>query len=188
MSHRPEVANPGDSDAKTVRSLQALKLRTQGMSYAAIGQALGINHQTAYTDVQYALAETKAAINSAALDFIALELERLDRLQEAAWQKTMPDESTGKKFNVTAGYLVLAIIDKRMKLLGLEPAQNLNITASAAPEESGALTDRQRQERIAAILAAAKNRLLAAPEQITIIEQALAPEDSHTIDRDKTAK
>src|SRR5690348_16543506 len=122
MAHNPIMGNPGESDAKTVRMLQALKLRITGKSYRAIASELGIAADTAYSDVQAALNETRQAINLAALDFVSLELARLDTLQEAAWEKAID------KQDITAAYFCLAVIDKRMKLLGLEPSQKLDIT------------------------------------------------------------
>lgn len=185
MAHNSLMGNPGESDAKTVRMLQALKLRTSGMSFQDIAHELHISVSTAYSDVQAALAETRQAINLAALDFVSLELARLDKLQKAAWSKAVPEQGDP---DITAAYFVLAVIDKRMKLLGLEPSQKLDITASAAPPDISELSDGQRQERIMQILQEARTRLLAAPAQITVIEQAPEPADQGVIEPKKTAK
>lgn len=167
MAHNPLVGNPGESDTKTVRSLTALKLRTQGKSYATIAAEMGISVATAFNYVSDALAETRKEIGGVALDLIALELDRLDKLQEAAWSKaTDPD-----KPNINAAYFCLAVIDKRMKLLGLEPPQNVNISQTVETKE---LTDGQRKERIAELLEAARVRMLAAPPGGQVIEQVPA--------------
>ena len=104
---------------KTAESAQkdteALRLRSSGMTYSRIAEALGISKSHAYYRVQNAL----AAIPAEAVDeYRRLENERLDQLLEVAMAKALdPEAKGGALFAIDR---VLAIQDRRTKLLGLD--------------------------------------------------------------------
>jgi len=91
----------------------ALKLRSLGMSYQAIADQMGVTKATAYNRCQRAL----AAIPAEAVDeFRRLEGQRLDLLLEQAMEKAL----SGDKGSLFAMDRVLAIMDRRAKLMGLD--------------------------------------------------------------------
>jgi len=92
---------------------QALKLRSLGMSYQAIADQIGTTKATAYNRCQRAL----AAIPAEAVDeFRRIEGQRLDLLLEIAMEKAL----SGEKSALFAVDRVLAIMDRRAKLMGLD--------------------------------------------------------------------
>jgi len=91
----------------------ALKLRSLGYSYQAIADQMGCSKPTAYARCQRAL----AAIPAEAVDeFRRLEGQRLDLLLEKAMDKALSEEK-GALFAIDR---VLAIMDRRAKLMGLD--------------------------------------------------------------------
>jgi len=92
---------------------KALRLRSLGMSYQAIADQMGVTKATAYNRCQRAL----AAIPAEAVDeFRRLEGQRLDLLLEKAMDKALSEEK-GALFAIDR---VLAIMDRRAKLMGLD--------------------------------------------------------------------
>ena len=98
-----------------MKDTEALRLRSSGMTYSRIAEALGISKSHAYYRVQNAL----AAIPAEAVDeYRRLENERLDALLEVAMAKALdPEAKGGALFAIDR---VLAIQDRRTKLLGLD--------------------------------------------------------------------
>jgi hypothetical protein len=91
----------------------ALRLRSLGFSYQAIADQTGVTKATAYNRCQRAL----AAIPAEAVDeFRRLEGQRLDLLLEKAMEKALSEEK-GALFAIDR---VLAIMDRRAKLMGLD--------------------------------------------------------------------
>ena len=91
----------------------ALRLRSLGFSYQAIADQMGVTKATAYNRCQRAL----AAIPAEAVDeFRRLEGQRLDLLLEKAMEKALSEEK-GALFAIDR---VLAIMDRRAKLMGLD--------------------------------------------------------------------
>jgi hypothetical protein len=144
---------PGrDRAAREARQVQALHLRLAGLSYDAIAHQLGYHHRAAaYRAVLRALTATQ---REAAPAVRALELARLDALLERVWPKAL------------AGHLpavdrVLAILDRRARLLGLQAPERVDLTV--VTHEARILAARYRldvgellreAERIAQALAA----------------------------------
>jgi hypothetical protein len=87
-----------------------MALRIAGATFAQIGAELGITSQAAQKAVRAGL---KEHTREAAETLLPLEMERLDRLLLAWWQ----DAVTG---SVAAAQLVLKIMERRAKLLGLD--------------------------------------------------------------------
>jgi hypothetical protein len=102
------------------RQVEALKLRRAGKSFADIAQRLGYaSRSNAYTAVMHALRRT---LQEPADEVRRLEIERLDGLLSGLWERA------------AAGHLpsvdrVLAIMDRRAKLLGLDAPTRVDITA-----------------------------------------------------------
>ena len=102
------------------RKARAVELAIQGVKYDDIAKAVGYsNRGTAYKVVRQALDETIAANVQ---ELRATEIARLDALQAAIWPAAMAGD-------VEAVGQVLALIDRRAKLLGLYP------TGKHKPEE-----------------------------------------------------
>ena len=96
-----------------LNATMALRLRSKGMTYQKIADELGISKTAAYHRVQVAL----AAIPAEAVDeYRRLETDRLDNLLELAMRK-VESEDKGFLFAIDR---VLAIMDRRAKLLGLD--------------------------------------------------------------------
>jgi hypothetical protein len=88
-------------------------MRSLGMSYQAIADQMSVTKATAYNRCQRAL----AAIPDEAVDeFRRLEGQRLDLLLEKAMDKALSEE----KSSMFAIDRVLAIMDRRAKLMGLD--------------------------------------------------------------------
>ncbi len=97
--------------AAAERQVQALELRKRGKTFDDIAQAVGYNSpQAAYEGVKAALKRTQ---QEPADEVRQIELERLDRMLDAMWDKA----TAGKDFSVDR---VLAIMDRRAKYLGLD--------------------------------------------------------------------
>jgi hypothetical protein len=93
------------------RRAKAVELRTAGLTYDQIATDLGYaNRGTVYRVVAEAL---KAQTLEAVGELRSLEVERLDRLQLAMWQKAMDGD-------VPSAIAVVRVITSRCRLLGLD--------------------------------------------------------------------
>ncbi len=93
------------------RQVQALELRKRGKTFQDIADSLGYaTAQGAYLAVESGLKRTQ---QQPADSVRQLELERLDKLLDAMWDKA----TAGKDFSVDR---VLAIMDRRARYLGLD--------------------------------------------------------------------
>ena len=108
----------GQAEAAAKRRQKALDLRIAGVRYRQIGAQLGVSYQTAYRDVQTALGELAKLQAGKAEHLRELEVERCDRLQMALWPKARSGDET-------AARTVLAVMDRRAKLLGLDAPTKL---------------------------------------------------------------
>ena len=101
-----------------LRELAALDLRLSGASYRRIGAQLGVSHVQAFRDVQRVLREFVAEPASA---LRGQELARLDRLMLTHWPAAIEG-------NHKATAVVLQIMDRRIRLLGLDAPHRIDIT------------------------------------------------------------
>jgi cyanate lyase len=93
------------------RRARAVELRTTGLTYDQIATELGYaNRGTVYHVVSEAL---KAQTAEAVGELRSLEIERLDNLQLAVWQKAMEGD-------VPSAIAVVRCILARCRLLGLD--------------------------------------------------------------------
>jgi len=121
-----------------VNAQDALKLRISGMGYVAIGQTLGIATSHAYNLVLgelQRLRETSAELAEHVRD---IEMQRLDELQAAHWQKALQADPSSTN-------QVLSIMGRRAKLLGIDAPEKIEMSA---PPDTEAL-----MEKLAARLA-----------------------------------
>jgi len=101
------------------RRVQALDLRLAGASYRQIAVVLGVGVKTAWLDVNRALREY---LTEPSDQVRAAEVARLERLFMAHWPKAISGDKE-------ATYTVLAIMDRRARLLGLDAPKRIDITA-----------------------------------------------------------
>jgi hypothetical protein len=121
MAHSQKGKTAAKSIKQQERATHALNLRRAGASYAEIGKALGVTKQRAFAIVKTQLDELAATVNEASTAVRQLELERLDAMQIASFQKAVRGETA-------AVDTVLRIMDRRAKLLGLNAPSELEIT------------------------------------------------------------
>ena len=93
---------------------KALQLKEQGATFDQIGHTLGISTTRAYNDVQDAL---KEITREPAEDVLKVELRRIDRLWQVAYQKAM-------KGDLKSMDRAISLIDRRIKLHGLDVHKN----------------------------------------------------------------
>ena len=141
----------GQSSAQRIsrseRAEQALSLRKAGLTYKEIGRRMGFTEQRAYHLVTQELARLNQQRAEAAEAVSRLELERLDRLLAAIWDKAQAGD-------FGAIDRVLSIMARRARLLGIDlektttPSVSLNhINVNAK------LSDHERALAIQSILA-----------------------------------
>ena len=108
----------GQAEAAAERRQKSLDLRIAGARYRQIGAQLGVSYQTAYRDVQTALGELATLQAGKAEHLRELEVERCDKLQMALWPKARSGDEK-------AARTVIAVMDRRAKLLGLDAPTKL---------------------------------------------------------------
>ena len=111
------MSRNGATDA---RGLKALDLRLSGASYRQIGQQLGVSHVQAFRDVHHMLREVAS---EPAEEVRKAELARLDKLMRAHWPAAIEGDTK-------ATAMVLQIMDRRARYLGLDAPQKIDLTAS----------------------------------------------------------
>ena len=93
------------------RELKVLELRRAGLTWQRIAEQVGYaDHSGAYLAYKRAL---KRVLKQPAEELRQAEIDRLDRLQLAAWPKAMQGDNS-------AIATVLRIMERRAKLLGLD--------------------------------------------------------------------
>jgi hypothetical protein len=111
----PRKKTSAESIALIEKQAHALQLRKAGKTFDQIAQALGYASPSgAYQAVTSAL---QATLQEPADDLRRLEVERLNRLFDVAYDKAVDPDQKGAMFAVDR---CLAIMDRRAKLLGLD--------------------------------------------------------------------
>jgi hypothetical protein len=106
-----------DAARATWRQARAVELALQGYSYDAIASEIGVsNRGNAWRTVQKALHDR---VVTGVDELRAVELDRLDVLQVAAWDRA----ATG---DLAAVLVVLRVMDRRARLLGLYAPHDTN--------------------------------------------------------------
>lgn len=109
------------------RALEALNLRLAGASYREIGGMLGVSGTTAFQHVQRMLRETAQEPADAVRE---AELARLDRLLLAHWSAAIGDPKAEPPVpgDRDATRMVLQIMDRRARYLGLDAPTRIDVT------------------------------------------------------------
>ncbi|MDX3165849.1 hypothetical protein PV516_18865 [Streptomyces scabiei] len=117
-------ASKAQRAATAKRRSQAIALRLAGMDYQTIAERLDYaDRGAASKDVHRALEANLEAESAAAATLRELEVQRLDRMQAAAWAKAA-------KGDLKAIETVLKVIDRRARLLGLDRPIRTEITGA----------------------------------------------------------
>ena len=129
------------------RELQALELRKAGATYREIGNALGISDVGAAKALRRAIRKLNERTVEQAAVVRRLELERLDRMQLALWNRATDIKNPDLK----AVDRVLKIMDHRAKLLGLYAPVEANVNVTEQLDLSKGIT-RENVHQVAARL------------------------------------
>lgn len=97
------------------REAKTIRLRMAGLTFAEIGEALGVRESMAHRIYQRAL---NRVVREPGEEQVALEVARLDALQRAIWGKALAG-------NLAAVDRALAIARRRADLLGLDDSKPL---------------------------------------------------------------
>ncbi|MFD5451213.1 hypothetical protein [Streptomyces sp. NPDC127100] len=117
-------ASKAQRAATAKRRSQAIALRLAGMDYQTIAERLDYaDRGAASKDICRALEANLEAESVAAATLRELEVQRLDRMQAAAWAKAA-------KGDLKAIETVLKVIDRRARLLGLDRPARTEITGA----------------------------------------------------------
>jgi hypothetical protein len=109
------------------RRTKLLQMRLAGVDYDTIADRLDYGSASAARkDFTRAMRETLELEAEKADELRTLELQRLDRLQAAAWADAL-------KGNLRAIETVLKVVDRRCRLLGLDAPLRLDATVSEEP-------------------------------------------------------
>lgn len=114
-----------------IRRVEALKMRKEGYSYPQIAEYLNVSLSMAYKYVQQAIKEIQDKTIEATKDVIELEVQRLDDLLAAIWDravngygKIIKDKNNQRREIVVPDYKAtqqaLKIMERRSNLLGLD--------------------------------------------------------------------
>ena len=112
------------------RTRKALEMRKTGATYDVIARTLRLaNRGVAFNLVRDAIA---AITKEPAEDVLAMELERLDALMVAHWNTAKVDPRSAA--------LVLQILDRRARYLGLDAPQRIETDVNLAAEQHDVLS------------------------------------------------
>jgi transposase len=108
---------------------ECLRLRRDGLTHREIAARLGVAPATAYRRVRHALDQINERNVEDAGTLRALEMLRLDELQNAIWQRAI--DGDGKALD-----RILAIMARRAKLLGLDAPQRRRTKIKIDPQDA----------------------------------------------------
>jgi predicted DNA-binding protein (UPF0251 family) len=105
------------------RRIKSLRLRQRGLTYAQIGETLGVSSKTAYRDVKKELEKIQKTCAEEAELVREIELRRLDELWSVA-------NVVALNGDLKAIDRCLRIQERRAKLLGLDAAESVAVRHS----------------------------------------------------------
>jgi hypothetical protein len=115
------------------RDVRIFKMRQAGVPIAEISRRFGMTNGAVHGSIRRQLGKLSQEALLAYPEVLQMELERLDALQSAIWpltqhRKVKMDDGTevAMEPDIKAVSTVLAIIDRRARLLGMEQS-NLNV-------------------------------------------------------------
>lgn len=125
--------------AERERALTALKLRTEGLTYAEIGRRLGYADDSG---ARHAVTKLLDRREAEAVDQLRqVEGDRLDALQAAHWDAAMAGITD-------AANIVLKVMDRRAKLFGL----NAPVAVAVAGPDTAADVIAEAQARLLRVI------------------------------------
>jgi ATP-dependent Clp protease ATP-binding subunit ClpA len=128
---RPRRVGPNDAKKKVAQNekqRQALELRLKGLNFSEIAKELGYKGADgAWKAVQEAMRKT---IQEPADEVRKQEIERLDRMQKALWDRVVGGE-------LEAYPVMLKLFERRAKLLGLDAPAKQAFTSPDGDEDHG---------------------------------------------------
>lgn len=123
------------------RDSRIYKMRQAGVAVAEIARRFNISTKAVNSAVQRQLSKMNQEALMAYPEVLRMELERLDALQQSIWPMTQHRRVVGPdgvevnlEPDMKAIQQVLAIMDKRAKLLGMEQA-NISISMDSVPQQ-----------------------------------------------------
>ena len=125
------------------RRAQALELRAAGRKYREIAEALDYSSpQHAHRDVK---AELDALVKTPAMEVLAEELDRLDKMLQGLWTEA-------RRGNLQSIDRVLRIMERRARYLGLDAPDRVAVEATVRTTveiatEIEAIVDAIREQR-----------------------------------------
>lgn len=122
----PQHGKRGSRERAALRCVQSFDLRRAGWSYRAIGEKLGISAAQAFRYVARGLDELATKASESAGELRKLELHRLDRLQSGLW-------STAAGGDPKSAAVVIKLMERRSKLLGLDARERVDLTTDGKP-------------------------------------------------------
>lgn len=111
------------------RVQSAFELRKAGKTLRQIAEILGMSHEQARIDIQGVMTNLIEESKADAREILALELARLDDMQFGIWA----DARRGDKKAVD---IVLRIMERRARLLGLDNNKVVNLNIGPADLEA----------------------------------------------------
>lgn len=109
-------------EQKQVKISTALDLRLKGMSYREIAKEMGVHSGTAHGYVQVAIKVIQEKYTEKAEALVILEQQKLDRLEVGLIE-------SARKGDIKAATVLLKIMERRAKLLGLDSPAEVKIEA-----------------------------------------------------------
>ena len=103
------------------RRREAVRLRREGETLDRIADELGCSRPAVIKHIRTALADLAESTQAETVEWRAIELERLDALQRAIWDKAMDGD-------VAAIDRMLRIMERRSKLLALDAPTKIATT------------------------------------------------------------
>lgn len=129
--HKHTSRNNIKRQQRTARNTQAVTLRLSGLTYAQIGERMGISTNSAQRMVTRTLQESQ----DAAVDNLrSIENARLDRAQAAIWKDVLDGD-------LQAVQTFLRISDRRAKMNGLDAPQKVDMNLNVKQEMEQAITE-----------------------------------------------
>lgn len=164
MPNHKAVPEPSQID----RELKVLELRRAGLTWQRIAEEVGYkDHSGAYMAYKRAM---KRTLQQPADELRQQELDRIDRLQLAAWAEAM-------KGHVGSIAVIIRLMERRARLLGLDTP--IRIEQEITTWEGGDTIDKAVRDLAQLLRANAENSAsksavagnTSAPEPITPVEQ-----------------
>jgi len=123
------------------RDVRIFKMRQAGVPITEISRRFGISGSTVASSIRRQLSKLSQEAMMAYPQVLQMELERLDALQSAIWPMTQHrkiQDTDGNELttepDIKAVQTALSILDRRMKLLGMEQ-NNVNVSMQVSGDQ-----------------------------------------------------